>query len=331
MKWLAFRGLHFPRLGIGISIQSIVATMTAINPFAAIASPPSGYQFVAGAITINIPAKPGTFGVFGSVIGVVSVAGVITETTAGQVETAIQAAGWTEGDDVQISISGATYDVYLTAGPVVALASVSRVGDPTNGPTIVHPSMAVTMPPRDLVAFYLYRGPGNISLNQFTFNAATMTEVAAAVTVQISGRTGARKLTNPNNVSSGDISLTGASGSTSNASTVALLSVDDSNLFSMTTNTPAGSVTSADVTVSVAPGDVLVSIVNCFGAAGALGTVTWSNTSEVSASAQCGTQLSYSAVAITTITATNAAYVVGASWAAARANCTHSVLRIRKA
>jgi hypothetical protein len=191
--------------------------------------------------------------------------------------------------------------------------------------------MAVTTAPRDLVAFYWYRGINNISTNQFTFNGATMTQVATAVNVQTSGWTGARRLVNPNDVTSGDISMTGLSSSTSNASTMVLLSIDNSDLFSMVTNAPAGSVTSADVTVSVLPGDVLVSIVNCFGAAGALGAVTWTGTSEISASAQCGTQSSYSAVAMQTITTTDAAYVVGASWALARANCTHSVLRIRKA
>jgi hypothetical protein len=325
-------GLGISRLkGSGTTVSSVIATISTINPFSASASPPSGQQFVPGSVSINISAKVGTFGVSSIVAGAITTAGVITENTAGQVQTAIQAGGWTEGDDVFINITGATYDVYVSPGPVVALASVSRVGDPTNSAVIVHTSVPVTMPPRDLVAFYLYRGIGQINTNQFTFNASTMTEVAAAVVVQVSGRTGARRLTNPGNVSSGNISITGLSSSTTNSSTVALLSVNDSDLFSMTTSTPAGSVTSADVTVSVAPGDVLVSIVNCFGAAGALGSVSWSGTTEISASTQCGTQTSYSAVAMQTISATNAAYVVGASWPAARANCTHSVLRIRKA
>lgn len=317
--------------GRGIGSPPSVATTTTINPFSATATAPSGYQFVAGAITIIIPAKPFTFGVAGSVAGSITTAGIITETTAGQVEAAIMAAGWTEGEDVHISISGATYDVYVSTGPVAALTSVSRVGDAPNSNIILHPAMAVSMPPRDLVAFYISRSIGNISTNQFTFNGATMTEVAADVTVNTSGHTGARKLTNPNDVSSGTVSMTGLSTSTSTSSTMVLLSIDNSDLFSMTTVAPGGSITSADATVSVLPGDVLISIVNCFGAAGPLGTVTWSNTSEISASAQCGGQLSYSAVAMQTVTETNAAYVVGASWAAARANCTHSVLRIRKA
>lgn len=325
-------------LGLGLTMRrgslggvTVDATVSVVNPFTATATPPDGYQFVAGAITIIIPAKPATFGVSGSVAGSITTAGVITETTAGQVETAIMAAGWSDGDDVPISISGATYDVYVSTGPVAALTSVSRVGDAPSSNIILHPAMAVSMAPRDLVAFYISRSIGNISSNQFTFDGATMTEVAADVTVNTSGHTGARKLTNPQNVSSGAVSMTGLSASTSTSSTMVLLSIDNSDLFSMTTVAPGGSITSADAPVSVLPGDVLISIVNCFGVAGSLGTVTWSGTSEISASAQCGGQLSYSAVAMQTVTETNAAYVVGASWAAARSNCTHSVLRIRKA
>jgi hypothetical protein len=311
-------------------VLNVIATLNGINPFSATSAPPSGYQFIVGPVTININAKEGTFGVSSTVAATITAQGVVTETTSGQVQTALQNAGWTEGDEVLITVSGATYDVYVSPGPVAALTSVSRVGIPTNSFVIAHPSMAVTTAPRDLVAFYWYRGINNISTNQFTFNGATMTQVATAVNVQTSGWTGARRLVNPNNVTIGDISMTGLSSSANNASTMVLLSIDNSDLFNMTTATPAGSVTAADVTVSVLPGDVLVSIVSCFGAAGPLGTVTWTGTSEISASAQCGSQISYSAVAMQTITATNAAYVVGASWAAARSNCTHSVLRIRK-
>jgi hypothetical protein len=82
---------------------------------------PDGFVFVAGAVIVVVPKKPGTYGVQQEVEATITSAGVVEEDTPGDFIAAVAAAGWTEGDTViGVRILGVEITDEIVPDPVSA-------------------------------------------------------------------------------------------------------------------------------------------------------------------------------------------------------------------
>lgn len=299
---------------------TIPVTASTINPFVASATPPDGYVFVAGDITLIIPVKSGSFGSSQSVTVQITAEGAITESIAGTVETAIQAAGYVEADTVTMTAKGVETVVYVPpAGLVVLSRSIDRRGqNGVNTNTITHANMAITQAATQLIALEVYRGIGNINGTNFNIDGVAATELATPRTIQTAGRARLRGITNASVDALATVDMIGVAASTSASGVAVLFSVDGANTYSLTHVEAVTGARSLSSTVSVLPGDLLVLV--AFSTSSGFTGLAWTGASEVSASTINGTVAHYSAVAVQDITTTNAAYPIAINWSSGANN-----------
>ncbi len=142
-KFLAFRDLRLSRLGrIAAGGITLIVTSYTLEPFSTTATAPEGKQFVAGAVVIVIPVKPGSYGTAGAVDGTITTGGMVTEDTSGDVAAAILLAGWAEDDTPTLTVRTDVETASVAASPEILSHADTATSTSTTGATIAMPATA---------------------------------------------------------------------------------------------------------------------------------------------------------------------------------------------
>lgn len=313
------------RGGVGITVA-----ITAVNPFAATATPPSGQQFVAGSVTIRLLPKDGSFGAPQDIAATITTAGLVSETVTGSFEAAIQPAGYITGDDLLAVVIGATLENYVApAGVVIDLASVAVAGQASGTASTIIEYLGVPCAAgsQDLLAFVADRGIGGT--NAFTIEGVAATELMSAVTVNSQDRIRARKVAHPGAITDADVVVTGLVGASSRGGICVLLSARNAGaVVPSVTGHANGTITYA-TTIAVEAGDFVLMVMR--GTLVDYGAITFTGVDQLAGSTKLAGADHWGAAAIKQISADNPAYPIGWEAAVGPNNQSTSIFIIKPA
>lgn len=206
--------------------------------------------------------------------------------------------------------------IYSTATePTIENIAVARANVTTTQQQILLPGIPVGLAGTDLYAFVMHRGFGNISY--VDLDELRTTNLSTDLTLNTANRYSLRGIVNPADRADVDALIRGNSGTNSGTATVALIEASGANTYFLSGVSGTG-ITSISATLNVLAGDKVVTMFT--NTNGDFGTITLTGLTMQSTSAPMGSSTAHSAIAVADITANNAAYAIGGSWAASRNN-----------